>query len=618
MVSLPRAQQTYSNKSGKQDQPDNYKAGMFRLAGDLREQAIAELKLNGEYAEISSYISALRGDQWGRGRPKYRSSFVDNVLAKARIEAKAYLTDIQPTIDIRSKVASYQNQAELIQNCIHHEWRRLNMDLRLAALIDHANFGVGYARIGGLLPGELVFRAFGMDTVLPIQRGDTIQESSAVLYRTHKPIQYFTKMFPGRADDIQRYADQAMNAMTTNQYSRPGHVDEYTWNSMSPAMKYKMGVRLGRPSPSDSEPFPTVALEEFWVSDPAVNETKDRILIRNPYLSVDQHNYWYFVDPGQPLWPRKRLIIYGGEKQLLYDGPSPYWHGLYPFGELILDPIVWGPGGFSRYRTMLPINKGINEMNAGIFDMVKKSLNQSLIGKKGAVADAVFDRFFQDMPGSKMLMNPGSNPATDLQYGPVPQLPAYTPAFLQHLYQRFDRQSGSVDTMQLARKKQVPSSDVIQQMKDSQSGQFRLEGRYVEAFLTDVGPQAVSNVIQFFTLNKRITLFGPDGVTKQDFNFRPGDITPDSQPRENHWQNFDVEVTPGSLHGGNRDADINKFIGLYRLGAISLRELHRRLDIANSAQIIQEMGEEHGAGVMPGGPNPRAQRSAGQRQGGSV
>lgn len=617
MVSIPRASLSYS-KSGREDAPGNYKSQMLRLAGDLREQAIAELKLNAEYAEIPKYIAALRGDQWGQNRPKYRSNFVDNVIGKARIEAKAYLTDIQPTIDIRSKVDSYIKHAELIQNCIHHEWRRLNMDLRLAALVDHAGFGVGYARLGGLFPGELIFRSFGMDTVLPIQRGDTLQESSAVLYRTHKPVQYFTKMFPGRAEGIIKYADQSMNAMTTNQYARPGHVDEYTWNSMSPAMKYKMGVKLNRPSPSESEPFPTVTLEEFWINDPAVNETKERILIRNPYLSVDEHNYWYWVEPGQPLWPRKRLVIYGGERQLMYDGPSPYWHGQFPFGELILDPVVWGPGGLSRYRSLMPLNKGINEMNAGIFDMVKKSLNQSLIGKKGSVADAVFDRFFQDMPGSKMLMNPGANPQTDLRYGPVPELPGYTPQFLQHLYQRFDRQAGGIDSMSLAKKKQMPSSDAIQQIKDSQSGQFRLEGRYLEAFLSDMGPQAVSNVIQFFTREKRISLFGANGITKQDFNFRPGDITPDHEPREQHWMNFDCEVTPGSMHGGSRDSDINKYIGLYRLHAISLQELHRKLEIGNSAEILKEIAQEAQAGVIPGGGNPRQQRSAGQKKGKAV
>ena len=100
--------------------------------------------------------------------------------------------------------------------------------------------------------------------------------------------------------------------------------------------------QAGEPDSRRELHFPTCRLEEFWIADPAVNETNERILIRNPNLPLESHNYWYWVDPGQPLWPRKRLVIFAGEQLLMYDGPSPYWHGQYPFGELILDPVVWG------------------------------------------------------------------------------------------------------------------------------------------------------------------------------------------------------------------------------------------------------------------------------------
>jgi hypothetical protein len=265
---------------------------------------------------------------------------------------------------------------------------------------------------------------------------------------------------------------------------------------------------------------------------------------------------------------------------------------------------------------LMPINQGINEINAGIFDMVKKSLNQSLIGKKGSIPDTVFDRFFQDMPGSKMMMTPTSDPSRDLRYGPIPELPGYTPQFLKHLYEVFDRQSGGFDAIaQVRSKKQAPSADVISQMKDSQSGQFRLEGRYVEAFLVDLGPQAVSNTIQFVTRDKRIKLFGKNGLFKTDWDFRAGDIAPFGIPREEHWKNFDVSITPGSMHGGSKDADQNKWFALYRGGAISLQELHRRLEINNSPQILKELSEEHQAGVSAGGAKPRPARSSSQKKG---
>lgn len=615
MLNLPRAPLSYG-KTERIDAPDNYLSAIRQLTDNMRDQAISERKLCVEFQKIPDYIAALQGDQWGRNRVKYRSDFVDNRLAKARIDSKSYLTDIQPTIDISTPVDDYRSQTTFIGNYIHHEWRRINMDLCLAETIDHANFGCAYGRLGAVIPGDFKYRSLGMDSVLPIQRGDNLQDSSAVLYQTHKPLDYFSKMFPGRTDGMARFLDMALDSMSTNMYTKPQHIDQYTWNSMSPAMKYKLGVRMGQPAPAESQPFPTAKLEEFWINDPAVNETKQRILVRNPYLDIDQHNYWYWVEPGQPLWPRKRLVIVGGENIILYDGPSPYWHGLYPFGELILDPIVWGPGGLSRYRTLLPINKGINEINAGVFDMVKKAMNQSLIGKKGSMADTSFDRFQQDMPGGKLMMNPSGNPATDLRYGPVPELPGYIQNFLQHLYQAFDRQAGGQDALaQIRGKKQAPSSDVLEQIKDSQGAQFRLEGRYVEAFLVDLGPQAVSNTLQFVTRKQRIRLFGKDGLFKQEWDFRPGDIAPFGQPREDHWKNFTVSVNPGSMHAGSRDKERNESFALWKSGAISLQELHRRLELTNSSQIIKELAEEHQAGVSPGGAKPRPQRSSGAKKG---
>ncbi len=370
----------------------------------------------------------------------------------------------------------------------------------------------------------------------------------------------------------------------------------------------RMGTEVGR----------ALYGESFWVADPAVNETRERILIKNPNLSLEEHNYWYWVEPGQPLWPRKRLMIFGGEALLMYDGPSPYWHGQYPFGELILDPVVWGSGGLSRYRSLLPLNKGINEMNAGIFDLVKKVMNQSLITKRGAVPDAVFDRFFADMPGGKMMMTPNADPTRDIRYGPIPVLPGFAPQFLQHLYQSFDRQAGGIDAASLTKKKQVPGADAVQQIKDSQSGQFRMEGRYVEAYLSAIGPQAVSNAIQFWTREQRMTLFGANGLTRFDFGFRPGSLAPLGQPKEDHWKNFDVEIMPGSMHGSSREQERNYWITLRRLGVISMKELHRRLEISDSEKILGELAEEHKAGIGEGGSKPRPQRSSGQRKGGSV
>ena len=89
------------------------------------------------------------------------------------------------------------------------------------------------------------------------------------------------------------------------------------------------------------------------------------------------------------------------------------------------------------------------------------------------------------------------------------------------------------------------------------------EGRYVEAYLGSTSAsQAVSNVIQFWTREQRMTLLGANGLTRTDFGFRPGSLAPFGQPQEDHWKNFDVEIMPGSMHGSSREQERNYWINL--------------------------------------------------------
>jgi hypothetical protein len=73
------------------------------------------------------------------------------------------------------------------------------------------------------------------------------------------------------------------------------------------------------------------------------------------------------------------------------------------------------------------------------------------------------------------------------------------------------------------------------------------------------------------------------------------------QPEE-FYKNFSLVIESGSMHAGSRDRVKQMAIILHRQGAISLRELHRTLEIANSDQIIKEIREEHqgGIGIPPG------------------
>jgi hypothetical protein len=332
--------------------------------------------------------------------------------------------------------------------------------------------------------------------------------------------------------------------------------------------------------------------------------------------SKDSYNYWYTVDPGQPLFPRKRLIIFAGD-EILYDSTSPYWHGLYPYAALVLDPVVFSFYGLSKYRDLIPIVEAINEIGAGTSDAIKRAINPARIGRMGAMTEEAWRMFYPDLPGSELQLSPTGDPARDVRFLDPPMLPSYIFAFLSsYLIPTLDRQAGSFDPYELRGKKQAPGGDTIEAMRSSMQHSFRLDSRFIEAFLRDAGELAVPNVFQFFNKEQRMKILGPDGLTLQDFDYNPDQMAPWSEPREQHYRNFSFNIAPGSLLGGTSDRGKLIAIQLFGMGAISRKELLRRLDIGDIEKIEQEIAEERAAGLGPAktARTPRLSRS--QRTGG--
>lgn len=622
IAQIPRAPLVMNPRTETVTEDGSYLRSLLQWREAAREEAVALRRMNPEWDRVRTYIDMLEGKQWSRPLPRYRSRWNDNRMAETRIDRLSLLTDIRPAVEIRCNVPDYQQQAEIAQKIIFHEWARQDLDLALVAAVDHALLSVGYWKLGAAMPGEMFVVPCGMDTVLPIQPGRDIQQSSAVLYRTYKPIWYFKEAYGRAAEGIERQASAPIWTNINNQNARPGYLEEYTFNSMSPAMRYMNSQRaLNRSFNSTTSPgsFPVAEVEEYWVDDHTINESTSVVVVKDPRYSTEQHNYHYKVRPGERLFPRKRLIVFVGSK-VLYDGPSPYWHGLYPFAELALNPVVWAPGGLSAYRNLVPVQRAINELGAGVIDMCRRAVEPQLVTKEGSVADAAWNQFYGDMPGGKLKLTGMATSPNDVQYMMPPQLPAYVQGFMQYLSQAFDRLAGTMDIAEIGAKKQIPGSDTLQGLQDQLKTSFRLESRYVEPFLRAAGIIATSNVFQYYTREKRMWMYGPDGITLEDFDYDPTTMVPWTMPREDHWKLFSVIVSQGSLHGAARDREKQVAISLFRLGAISRREMLRRLDWGGEKKIMQiedEIAEQNQVGLAPDatgkGQVPRLSR--GQRTG---
>ena len=619
MQEIPRA--PYRDASNKEallsdSVREQYESKMRSYKSVLREEAFRTARSSPEFSNVNKYVSYLEGNQLSGSRKKHRSRFVDNRIEAARRDKLALLSDSRPSICVQTNVDAMKETAGVIEKVLQSEWLTQDMDLSLVSAVDIGMlWGTAFWKIGAASPGSMKLIPCGPDQVLPIQPGFHIQESFAILYRTWKPINYFRKVFPMRADKIRLGNDHIPQVSDSSaEYSQPEEMSGHTWNALAPNLQRLFG---GKVAPSiNGWNFGGIELEEYYIDDTTINDSNKTVIVADPYLPLDQHNWWYEVKPRERLYPRKRLVVFANN-EIMYDGPNPYWHGLYPFACLRLNPVPWSFYGLSSYRSLLPMQQAMNDIGAGIMDMISRNLFPVLISKTSAVVASTWNAFQQDKPGEKLLLGPLGNPASDIQYAQTPVLQPYVYEMLaNYISPQMDRISGIVDVAGMSRKNQVPGGDTLEQMRDSLQMPIKLEERYLEAFLRDAGIQAVSNVIQFYNTRQRMYLLGEDGITMQDFEFNGDNLIPESERDESYWKNYTFKVIPGSLRGDAKQSKIIEASSLAKMGLTSIPELLRVMgkDPGDITNIMQELAAQAQAGIGQGATG-RGPRTASQKNG---
>jgi hypothetical protein len=610
---IPRGPIFSEDSDDRPDYTDKYEERMSQWRDAAEEESIRTARLNSELDHIGQYIRFISGEHWSKRRPSYKSKFHINKVGKARIDTLSYLTDTLPIFEISHSRDDLKETAKMVKSAIQYEWTNEDLDMELVDAIDIGLTGTAFWKLGASSPGNTQVIPCGPDSVMPIQPGKHIQKSSAVRYRTWKSLLNVMRMFPFCAAELEREG-RTSPGLQGYTYARPSHIPSYVWQPMNPGMKRALGTRINMDE-INSGPYRSVAWNEYYVEDYSTNDSNRRVLMRDPYLKLSEHNWWYWVEPGKRLYPRKRKMVFAGKK-LVYDGPNPYWHGLYPFSTLRLNPVFYSFWGQSLYRDLIPMNMAQNEIVAGILDAIKLVLNRTMLARQGAAPPAAWKQFFPDMPNATLFMNNNADPSRDIQFPKPPEIPAYVLVLLQQfLGPEFDKMAGLMDVNALAGKLQVPGGDTMEQMKDTMQSGIRLEGRYIEMFLRDAGVQEVSNVIQFYSAARRLQILGEDGFTWDDMQFDPiwRNKLQDEQ-KFDYWKQFSFRIAPGSLRSGARDRDKQVAISLSGAGKFPTRRLYDVLGVDDADKVYSELLDEYKAGIQGGG-GPGSRLTRGQRNG---
>lgn len=621
---------------------ESYEAGVLSWIEEYVKEGEAIIKDEPAYDEIDKAINFIMGDQIDKARPTELSNVPDNRLKNTLNQTVAALTDIHPLFGFKTYNPAFKEQEDVLVKLSQAWWVNTFADLKLADVIKFAaGVGTGYCEVAwdaslGGGSGDIVLRPLDPRDVLPIKPvlGGSVQDWGGVILRTAKSPDELKVRFPDKAHRIEADNQPSVVARTWSRARRlfskiltPSAVDTINSGNARSMPKRVPQCDVYTVHVKDRRLY--VGSEPKIMGDPAT--TWSYTVYPVGYDKVPDGFQSDGITPkfrtanlqDTKLYPRGRMIV-ATKKCVLYDGPNPYWHGMFPVCKLSLDPWPWTLLGLGLVHDIMPIQEALNETLNGILDHVRKLLRPAVVADKKITATSNWERIDTRLPGLKLKVPTGTGGKAVEFVSPEP-LPNYTFDVLKFLASEMDHHAGTANMTALMELQQVPGENTIEKMQEALSPVLRLKGRLMEFFLREMGEMVKSCFFQFYNMPRRVAMLGDAGIVFNDFDFDPGTLTPalshddpnytwyldKSRPRADRAQwyhkQFSFTITPNSLLAISQISRKLMYMQLRQMGLVDRWTLWDVLEIPNGgtppgdAQTISDrlMAEQM---LMAGGP----------------
>ncbi len=552
------------------------------------------------YDKIDKALDAIFANERETGAsyvptPKPLSKTKTNRTAKTAEDTTAGLTDTRVFWKYATRNPKYEAQARISNDQAEDWYTSRLIDLRIADVVRYYTFGgTGYAHLYySRRLNDMMVEAEDPRSIFPIEpiSYHTVQDALGVIIRKARTPNWVKAEYGKEVKaDI----------------GDPGIFGWFT-RILGGAAKNKHTGPLSRRGPENDQAIPatpTVFVNTMYLDDKRVNKEKNTVYMGEWEDGKPRTSWSYAVAPGKPLYPFKRMIVWGGGA-LLYDGPSPYWHGKYPLIKLTLNPWPKAWLGKAPLWDVLPLDTSLNNLLRVIDD------HAAQIAQPGATADrnvsqAEFRAFNSRAPGVKVRTNMASGKG--IQIIPVPPLDQSLWEHVNWIKEEIKEISGTADVSQMASLAQIPSDDTIDTIMKAMTPGMRLRSRILEGFMKEFAEMYLYSIAQFDTLPKRIAKFGPSAVTKEDTDWDPGTFIPDNipdgepgdvasltdalgtdNPRPRYdrakamFESFTFNFKPGSLLNSAATQDRMEDMLLSKMGYLSVFTLMENLGKMNFA-----------------------------------
>lgn len=526
--------------------PPNMEGYGFRTIGWFGE-AIQEgegfLRAQKGYNKIDETIQMVMGKQEDL-RSSALSGTTCNLLSKNFFDMTAGLTDTKPFWEYRTYNKRFEHNCSIYGKLSEHSWIQRQMDMAFY-------FAVQYAIAGGtsyLEPywdteiEDLKAEAWDPRDVIPIRPSTSwsIQDCYGVITRKARSVNYIKYLV--------KYVFNRPDLVAYVVPDRDGSLAQYsTRNTRVGQLMSEMGQ-----SPFQQRLFPDKAVKDIprvpttdiytsYLKDDTRNESDQPVFMGSFDERGNPKNNWsYIVQPGEPLYPRKRMVVFCRTMpEPIYDGPSPWWHGKFPYPKLTLDPVPWSYLGKAPIWDLIPLNKALDKLLRVYDDWAQRLADPDVIGEQQAISEQAMSKINPRRSGKKIRLKPSAG-KIGLQFVYPESLPADFWKGIEYYETKMRELAGTQDMSNLMQLNQIPSSDSIEQIMESMSLTWRMRSRVIEVFMREFAEMQAYNYTQFYNLPMRLTIGGGEMVTLQDFDFDPDSLVPDFV----HANDYDVNGMP--------------------------------------------------------------------------
>ncbi|KKL24397.1 hypothetical protein LCGC14_2048870, partial [marine sediment metagenome] len=458
------------------------------------------------FSDIQKIIDMVMGEFDTKKQHTDLSRIIDNRFAKTFFNLSASMTDTKPFWDYRTYNKKFEQQAT-ISNKLSAAWYyNRNIDLRQLGVVQYALAGgSGYAHI--IYNHELEdLDVIPEDprNVIPIRPASlhTIQDSFGVIIRRERTVNWVKQKFGARAVRVVAERDASV-ASQVDMIHSPG----VGYSAPKSAFLQNLASTLKK---KPDLKIPAVDVFYMYIDDRQQNKSGVQRHVGDWGRGKDgleaMNNWSYIVQPGERMFPRKRLIIFT-RTAVLYDGPSIYWHGLFPLAKLTLDPVPWSFLGKMTMRDLIPLQDELNKLRRDLANYHRRTGRPNTVWDKNAVSRATQARYDPARPGQKVRVNAfQGKPMETVQENP-PDASLFQA--IEDLRSEMAFLSGEMDISQLARLGQIPTTETVEKMMEAMSPMVRLRSRVLEAYMRETAMMVLSGFFQFYDVAKRVATLGP-------------------------------------------------------------------------------------------------------------